>query len=195
MAAFGTDHDLMQRLLTVETRRESQRTLSLTPLGTLRDARHLPQPSARGSTRTTRSIPAQPLPRPDEIFPHFVRTAMPELAARPHAERHRARVHRLAARLALRLVRRPTSTGRCSCAAGASATTCCVSRVAVVVFGLRPRRCSPGDSRSSTRSSGSRSRSRASRSARCSASSCSGSLTRAARQPRQRGGDGRDGRS
>jgi Na+/proline symporter len=32
MAAFGTDHDLMQRLLTVETRGESQRTLSLTPL-------------------------------------------------------------------------------------------------------------------------------------------------------------------
>src|SRR2546428_7440126 len=35
MAAFGTDHDLMQRLLTVETRRESQRTLALTPIGTL----------------------------------------------------------------------------------------------------------------------------------------------------------------
>src|SRR5215470_7186846 len=34
MAAFGTDHDLMQRLITVETRRESQRTLSLTPIGT-----------------------------------------------------------------------------------------------------------------------------------------------------------------
>jgi len=35
MAAFGTDHDLMQRLLTVETRRESQWTLALTPIGTL----------------------------------------------------------------------------------------------------------------------------------------------------------------
>jgi len=35
MAAFGTDHDLMQRLLTVETRSESQRTLALTPLATL----------------------------------------------------------------------------------------------------------------------------------------------------------------
>jgi hypothetical protein len=35
MAAFGTDHDLMQRLLTVETRGESQRTLAITPLGTL----------------------------------------------------------------------------------------------------------------------------------------------------------------
>src|SRR2546427_9327419 len=35
MAAFGTDHDLMQRLLTVVTRQERQRTLSLTPIGTL----------------------------------------------------------------------------------------------------------------------------------------------------------------
>ena len=34
IAAFGADHDLMQRLLTVETRRESQITLALTPLGT-----------------------------------------------------------------------------------------------------------------------------------------------------------------
>src|SRR5438105_7363424 len=34
-AAFGTDHALMQRLLTVETRRRSQLTLALTPLGTL----------------------------------------------------------------------------------------------------------------------------------------------------------------
>lgn len=30
MAAFGTDHEMMQRLLTVETRRESQKTLLLT---------------------------------------------------------------------------------------------------------------------------------------------------------------------
>src|SRR3989442_12320437 len=35
VAAFGPDHDLMQRLLTVETRRESQTTLSLPQLGTL----------------------------------------------------------------------------------------------------------------------------------------------------------------
>lgn len=32
LAAFGTDHDLMQRLLAVETRRESQRTLLISPL-------------------------------------------------------------------------------------------------------------------------------------------------------------------
>ncbi len=33
MAAFGTDQELMQRLLTVETRRESQKTMLITPLG------------------------------------------------------------------------------------------------------------------------------------------------------------------
>jgi hypothetical protein len=38
MAAFGTDQDLMQRLLTVETRAQSQRTLSITPLGTAGEA-------------------------------------------------------------------------------------------------------------------------------------------------------------
>src|SRR3989338_4882171 len=34
-AALRTDHHLMQPLLTVETRRESQRTLSIPPVGTL----------------------------------------------------------------------------------------------------------------------------------------------------------------
>ena len=33
MAAFGTDQESMQRLLTVETRRESQKTMLLTPIG------------------------------------------------------------------------------------------------------------------------------------------------------------------
>ena len=33
MAAFGTDQETMQRLLTVETRRESQKTMLLTPIG------------------------------------------------------------------------------------------------------------------------------------------------------------------
>lgn len=33
MAAFGTDQEIMQRLLTVETRRLSQKTMLLTPLG------------------------------------------------------------------------------------------------------------------------------------------------------------------
>jgi Na+/proline symporter len=78
MAAFGTDYDLMQRLLTVKTRRESQRTLSLTPIGTLVTlAIYL----AIGAGLYTyyAQHPGQTLPRADEIFPHFVRTAMPEL--------------------------------------------------------------------------------------------------------------------
>ena len=77
-AAFGTDYDLMQRLLTVETRGESQRTLSLTPLGTLATlAIYL----AIGAGLYTyyAQHPGLPLPRPDAIFPHFIRTAMPEL--------------------------------------------------------------------------------------------------------------------
>jgi SSS family solute:Na+ symporter len=77
-AAFGTDYDLMQRLLTVKTRRESQRTLSLTPIGTLVTlAIYL----AIGAGLYTyyAQHPGQALPRPDEIFPHFIRTAMPEL--------------------------------------------------------------------------------------------------------------------
>src|SRR5262245_50222581 len=78
MAAFGTDHDLMQRLLTVETRRESQRTLSLTPIGTFVT---LPIYLAIGSgVRTSYTHhPAIPTPRTDEIFPFFIRTAMPEV--------------------------------------------------------------------------------------------------------------------
>src|SRR6266536_5566498 len=63
MAAFGTDHDLMQRLLTVETRQESQRTLSLTPIGTLVT---LLIYLAIGSGLYTYYVqhPGQPLPRP-----------------------------------------------------------------------------------------------------------------------------------
>src|SRR6266508_2449061 len=78
MAAFGTDHDLMQRLLTVETRKDSQRTLSLTPLGTLVT---LVIYLAIGAWLYTyyAQHPAQALPRPDEIFPFFIRSAMPEL--------------------------------------------------------------------------------------------------------------------
>ena len=76
MAAFGTDHDLMQRLLTVETRRESQKTLSLTPLGTLAT---LLIYLGLGSALYTfyAQHPALPVPRPDEILPHFVQQVMP----------------------------------------------------------------------------------------------------------------------
>ncbi|MBI4587270.1 MAG: sodium/solute symporter [Candidatus Rokubacteria bacterium] len=75
-AAFGTDHDLMQRLLTVETRQQSQRTLALTPLGTL-----LTLGIYLGIGAALYAYYAQhptlPVPRPDDIFPHFIESAMP----------------------------------------------------------------------------------------------------------------------
>jgi SSS family transporter len=76
MAAFGTDHDLMQRLLTVETRRESQRTLSLTPLGTLVTLLiYLSLGAALFTFYTQHGAPQ--ISHADEILPHFVRNAMP----------------------------------------------------------------------------------------------------------------------
>ena len=76
MAAFGTDHDLMQRLLTVETRRESQRTLSITPVGTLVTlALYLTIGAGLYTYYVQHAGTA--LPRPDEIFPFFIRSAMP----------------------------------------------------------------------------------------------------------------------
>ena len=78
MAAFGTDHDLMQRLLTVETRRESQRTLALTPLGTLLTLLIYLGLGA-GLFTFYSQHPAPQLARADEILPHFVSTAMPSL--------------------------------------------------------------------------------------------------------------------
>jgi solute:Na+ symporter, SSS family len=78
MAAFGTDHDLMQRLLTVETRGESQRTLALTPIGTLVTLLLYLSIGAGLFTHYAQH-PGAGLPRPDEIFPFFIRTAMPEL--------------------------------------------------------------------------------------------------------------------
>jgi SSS family transporter len=76
MAAFGTDHDLMQRLLTVETRRASQRTLALTPLGTLLT---LVVYLGLGAALYTfyAQNPALPVSRPDEILPHYVQQVMP----------------------------------------------------------------------------------------------------------------------
>jgi SSS family transporter len=78
MAAFGTDHDLMQRLLTVETRGESQRTLALTPIGTFVTLL-LYLSIGAGLFTYYAQQPSGALPRPDEIFPFFIRTAMPEL--------------------------------------------------------------------------------------------------------------------
>jgi SSS family transporter len=78
MAAFGTDHDLMQRLLTVETRRASQRTLALTPLGTLVTLAIYLSIGAGLYTYYVQQ-PTPGLPRADEIFPFFIRSAMPEV--------------------------------------------------------------------------------------------------------------------
>ncbi len=78
MAAFGTDYDLMQRLLTVETRRQSQRTLILTPLGTLLTlAIYLSIGAGLFTYYAQHAVHG--LPRADEIFPFFIRTAMPEV--------------------------------------------------------------------------------------------------------------------
>jgi SSS family transporter len=76
MAAFGTDHDLMQRLLTVGTRRESQRTLALTPLGTLVTLAIYLSLGAALYTFYTQN-PALPVSRPDAILPHYVQQVMP----------------------------------------------------------------------------------------------------------------------
>jgi solute:Na+ symporter, SSS family len=76
MAAFGTDHDLMQRLLTVETRRQSQRTLALTPVGTLLTlAIYLGLGAGLYTFYVQHGAPT--LDRTDEILPHFVREEMP----------------------------------------------------------------------------------------------------------------------
>jgi solute:Na+ symporter, SSS family len=76
MAAFGTDHDLMQRLLTVETRRESQRTLALTPIGTLVTLAIYLSLGAALYTFYAQH-PALPVSRPDAILPHYVQQVMP----------------------------------------------------------------------------------------------------------------------
>lgn len=76
MAAFGTDHDLMQRLLTVETRQESQRTLALTPLATLLTlAIYLGLGAALFAFYAQHGAPA--IGRNDEVLPYFVGHTMP----------------------------------------------------------------------------------------------------------------------
>ncbi|MGQ9920288.1 MAG: sodium:solute symporter family transporter [Desulfobacca sp.] len=72
LAAFGTDQEIMQRLLTVETRQISQKTMLLTPLGSglvIFIFLYL------GSCLYTfyAQHPELPLPtKGDEIFPHFI---------------------------------------------------------------------------------------------------------------------------
>jgi len=79
MAAFGTDHEMMQKLLTVETRRESQKTLILSILGSLAVLMLF---LAVGASLFSfyKLNPALALPEKlDKIYPHFAVTAMPEL--------------------------------------------------------------------------------------------------------------------
>jgi Na+/proline symporter len=68
----------MQRLLTVETRRKSQWTLVLTALGTLVTLAIYLSIGAGLYTYYVQH-PTAGLPRPDEIFPFFIRAAMPEI--------------------------------------------------------------------------------------------------------------------
>ncbi len=79
MAAFGTDHELMQRLLTVDTRRESQKSMVATPLasGTV-----LFIYLTIGSCLYTfyAQNPGLGVPaKLDAIFPHFIANVAPAL--------------------------------------------------------------------------------------------------------------------
>lgn len=76
LAAFGTDHDLMQRLLAVETRRESQRTLLLSPLITLVVLLlYLSLGSALYAFYA--GHPELAVAEPDKVLPQFVGQVMP----------------------------------------------------------------------------------------------------------------------
>jgi SSS family transporter len=76
MAAFGTDHDLMQRLLSVETRRDSQRTLLLSPLITLAVLLvYLSLGSALFAFYAQH--PELTVVKPDQVLPEFVAQVMP----------------------------------------------------------------------------------------------------------------------
>lgn len=79
MAAYGTDHELMQRLLTLETRQQSQRTTLWTPLaGILVLLIHLL--IGTGLWCFYQQNPGALLPaKLDDIFPHFANTQMPAL--------------------------------------------------------------------------------------------------------------------
>jgi SSS family transporter len=79
MAAFGTDQELMQRLLTVETRKESQKTMLLTPIGSFLVMIIFLFIGACLYAFYVQH-PGMPLPaKLDKIFPHFIEQAMPPL--------------------------------------------------------------------------------------------------------------------
>lgn len=77
MAAFGTDQELMQRLLTVETRQKSQRTMVLTPFASL-FVLSIYLVIGAGLYAFYTKNPGLPLPeKMDAIFPHFIGHVMP----------------------------------------------------------------------------------------------------------------------
>ncbi|MGA9756600.1 MAG: sodium/solute symporter [Desulfobaccales bacterium] len=79
MAAFGTDQESMQRLLTVETRKESQKTMLLTPIGSFLMMIIFLSVGACLYAFYAQH-PGMPLPaKLDKIFPHFIEQAMPPL--------------------------------------------------------------------------------------------------------------------
>ena len=79
MAAFGTDHELMQRLLTVDTRKASQRTMILTSLASFFVlAIFLSVGTCLFVYYQTQTGAALPQ-KLDAIFPHFISHVMPEL--------------------------------------------------------------------------------------------------------------------
>ena len=76
MAAFGTDQELMQRLLTVETRRESQKTMLITPLGSFLVL--MIYLSIGTLLYVFYAQPSAVLPEKiDKVFPHFISNEMP----------------------------------------------------------------------------------------------------------------------
>jgi len=79
MAAYGTDHELMQRLLTVKTRQLSQRTTLLTPLAGL-SVLIFYLLIGSGLWVFYQQNPGAPLPaKLDDIYPHFANFQMPAL--------------------------------------------------------------------------------------------------------------------
>ena len=77
MAAFGTDQEIMQRLLTVETRRESQKTMLLTPIGSFL-VMFIFLIIGACLYAFYAQHPGLPLPaKLDKIFPHFIEQTMP----------------------------------------------------------------------------------------------------------------------
>jgi len=77
MAAFGTDQESMQRLLTVETRKESQKTMLLTPIGSfLMMIIFLTVGTCLYTFYAQHTELILPV-KLDKIFPHFIEQVMP----------------------------------------------------------------------------------------------------------------------